>query len=395
MTMALQFIRANLTRRRLRTAVTMGGVAIAVATVFSLLSFQRSYQAGMRADLDRLGAHLLVVPKGCPYDAASLALHGASWPCYLKSAYLQTVRNTPHVAVAAPVMMSAVYDRTTSAQIVYCGVEPDIIQVKRFWHIQGSLFSAPGELLVGSELARTNHWHLGQQIQLPGVAKGSGRVAGILAPTQGVDDLFIYMPLSDAQKVFARPNQLTHILVRLDQPDNVNQVVAMLRGCDAGMDMNVVPLAHLFNTIQDLVQSTRLLLACVALVALLAAGAGVSNTILMAVAERTREIGVLRALGGSRGQIFGLIWSETVVVCVAGGGVGIAGAVGGARVIDTWLRNTLPFSPHDALIRPEMPLILACLLGAAVLGTFASALPAWRAARLTPGVAMRAVGGAL
>ncbi|MHB8523111.1 MAG: ABC transporter permease, partial [Limisphaerales bacterium] len=72
-------------RRPLRNGVTAAGVAIAVAALFSLLAFQRGYQDGLAHELDRLGAQVLVVPKGCPYDAASIALHGASWPCYLKA----------------------------------------------------------------------------------------------------------------------------------------------------------------------------------------------------------------------------------------------------------------------------------------------------------------------
>src|SRR5215471_9069254 len=129
--MFIKLIGANLFRRKLRSLVTAGGVAIAVAALFSLLSFQRGYQSGLASELDKLGAHLLVVPKGCPYDAASIALHGASWPCYLKSAYLESVRTTPNVSVAAPVFMSAVYSPETGAQSVYCGVEPNILAVKR------------------------------------------------------------------------------------------------------------------------------------------------------------------------------------------------------------------------------------------------------------------------
>src|SRR6516164_8736356 len=90
-------------RRPLRTSVTAAGVAIAVAALFSLLAFQRGYREGLRLELDRLGAHVLVVPKGCPYDAASMALHGANWPCYLKERYLDEVRSTRGVALAAPV----------------------------------------------------------------------------------------------------------------------------------------------------------------------------------------------------------------------------------------------------------------------------------------------------
>src|SRR6266487_2265668 len=98
----------NLARRPVRTAVTTAGVALAVAAFFSIVSFQRGYQRGLRLELDRLGAHLLVVPKGCPFDAASMALHGANWPCYLKAAYLEQVRHTPGIATAAPVFMAAV-----------------------------------------------------------------------------------------------------------------------------------------------------------------------------------------------------------------------------------------------------------------------------------------------
>src|ERR1051325_6715432 len=97
-------------RRPLRTALTSGGVAIATAALYSLLAFQSGYRTGTKMELDRLGAHILVVPKGCPYDAASMALHGASWPCYLKAAYLEEVRATPGIRSAAPALMTAFYD---------------------------------------------------------------------------------------------------------------------------------------------------------------------------------------------------------------------------------------------------------------------------------------------
>src|SRR4028119_1711324 len=90
-------------RRPLRMSITTMGVALAVAALWSLLAFAHGYQTGLRNDLDKLGAHIIVVPKGCPYDAASLALHGASWPCYLQAAYLQEVRGTRRAGVAGAV----------------------------------------------------------------------------------------------------------------------------------------------------------------------------------------------------------------------------------------------------------------------------------------------------
>lgn len=383
----------NSNRRKLRTLVTASGVAIAVAALFSLLAFQRGYQSGMQGELARLGAHVLVVPKGCPYDAASIALHGASWPCYLKEEYLKRVQTTEGVATAAPLFMNAVYD-SQGGQSVYIGALPDVLAVKRDWKITGAFPKAGNEVLVGATTAETLHLQLGQEFALPGLEGKSGRVTGILAPTRGADDTFFYMPLTTAQALFKRPHQLTHILVRLTDPDQLDTVVGGLRACEAGMEMNVVPLAHLFRSIQGLVNSTRTLLGCVALVALLVAGAGVSNTVLMAVTERTREIGVMRAVGASPADIFRLIWLETVQVCLFGGLVGLLLATLGARGLETWLRSRLPFSPTDALVRPEFGVALVCLAATALLGSFAGLLPAWRAARLSPIEAIRAGGRA-
>ena len=143
----------NAGRRKLRTGVTVSGVAIAIAALFSLLSFQRGYQAGMQNELERLGAHVLVVPKGCPYDAASIALHGASWPCYLKSEYLKRVASTSGVGTAAPILMNAVYDNSTGAQYVYQGAEPGLLAVKRTWRIQGRFPQETRGRLLGAHIA--------------------------------------------------------------------------------------------------------------------------------------------------------------------------------------------------------------------------------------------------
>lgn len=381
-------------RRKARTLVTLTGVAVAIAALSSLLAFERGYERGMRGELDRLGAHVLVVPKGCPYDAASIALHGASWPCYLKAAYLQRVQSALGVETAAPLLMNALYD-DTGGQTTYLGAAPSLLRVKRSWHIEGAFPTARGDCLVGSSVAARRGLRLGQSFPLPGLPGVSGKVSGLLGETQGADDTFIYMPLADAQRIFKRPGQLTHILVRLTDPNQLDTVVGDLRACDAGMDVNVVPMAHLFRTIQGLMSSTRLLLGCIAAVALLIAGAGVSNTILMSVAERTREIGVMRAVGASRSNVFFLTWLETLLLCLAGGGAGLLLAAVGAAGVEKWLRENLPFAPSGSLVRFEPLIMLACLGAAALLGTVSGLLPAWRAARLSPIEAMRSGGAGL
>src|SRR5580765_1751417 len=160
-------------RRPLRTSVTTAGVAIAIAALFSLLAFQLGYRDGVRGELDHLGAHVLLVPKGCPYDAASMALHGASWPCYLKQRYMQEVCAVPEVAIAAPIFMAAVYD-AGGAQTVYEGVETNILALKPGWRIKGHFPLREGDMLLGSEVARQYGWRLGQEVPLPGRSAQTG-----------------------------------------------------------------------------------------------------------------------------------------------------------------------------------------------------------------------------
>jgi putative ABC transport system permease protein len=375
-------------RRPLRTGITAAGVAIAVAAMFSLLAFHDGYRDGMKSEIDRLGAHVLVVPKGCPYDAASIALHGANWPCYLKAAYATEVSRQPGVASAAPAFMAALND-SNGAQFVYVGINEQMLALKPGWKIDGKFPRDESEVLAGAEVARQQGWKPGARVALPSLAGRSAVVSGILQPTQGADDTFIYTRLGDAQQWFQHPGQLTHILVRLKDPNELDLSVNALRGCDAGMDMNIVPLAHLFRTIQTLVNSTRVLLACVALVGLLVAAAGVSNAVLMSVTERSREIGIMRALGASRFDVFRLIWLETVQVCLAGGLAGVVLAWASSHAVESWLRTRLPFAPTDALIRWEGWAAAACVVGAMLLGSLAALLPASRAAELSPVEAMR------
>ena len=375
-------------RRPLRTGVTAAGVAIAVAAMFSLLAFHEGYRDGMRSEIDRLGAHVLVVPKGCPYDAASIALHGANWPCYLKSSYLTEVAGTPGVASAAPAFMAALTG-TNGSQIVYVGINERMLALKPGWKIEGTFPRGSGEILAGAEAARMRNWKPGERVALPELAGRSASVAGILQATHGADDTFIYTRIEDAQSWFQHRGELTHILVRLNDANLLDETVTALRGCDAGMDMNVVPLAHLFRTIQSLVNSTRLLLGCVALIGLLVAATGVSNAVLMSVTERSREIGIMRAIGASRGDVFRLIWLETLQVCAAGAIAGVLVAFTSSHAVESWLRSRLPFAPSDALIRWEWWISAACVGGALVLGSLAALLPASRAADLSPIEAMR------
>src|SRR5260370_36813585 len=98
----------NLWRRRLRSALTALSLAAATAVLFSLLAFDRGYQRALQAELDRMGAQLLVVPVGCPYEAASLILKGGQVTNTLPAAALAQIRAQPDEEEAAPLSLAAI-----------------------------------------------------------------------------------------------------------------------------------------------------------------------------------------------------------------------------------------------------------------------------------------------
>ena len=390
-----RLIRASLLQRKLRTLVTVAGVAIGCAALYCMLAFEKGYQRGIQEELDGLGAHILVAPKGCPYDAASMALHGASWPCYLKEDYLQRIRSTGGVAEVAPMLMNAVFAPDTGVQSVYVGADSSLIKLKHGWHIDGAFPVAVGDCMLGSSVAKALHARVGAIVTLPGftnttsTTNQSATVRGILSETGQSDDTFIFISIQAAQRLFNRPHQLTHMLVRLQDPNLLERVVNDLRGCDAGMDMNVVPVAHVFSTIQNIVNTTRALLACIAIAGLAVAATGVGNAVMMSVTERTREIGIMRAAGASRADIFSLVFAEAAVQCALGGVAGLCSALLASRGVEAWVKAQLPFAPNGTIIRPEPALMSICLVAALCAGLIAGMVPAWRASTMSPISAMR------
>ena len=116
----------NLQRRKLRSALTAMSLAAATAVLFSLLAFNRGYQQALQGELDRMGAHLLVVPVGCPYEAASLILKGGQVENTLPAAALATIRAQPEVDAAAPLFMAAIPRPEEGRTDVWCGIDGEM-----------------------------------------------------------------------------------------------------------------------------------------------------------------------------------------------------------------------------------------------------------------------------
>ena len=122
----------------------------------------------------------------------------------------------------------------------------------------------------------------------------------------------------------------------------------------------------------------------IAVIALLIAMVGVVNTVLMSVLERKHEIGILKTMGAMPGDVFRLVWTETLILCASGGLVGIALALAFARLSDLLVRRVLPYAPGGELVAIDPRLSAMTLLIILGIGLISGIYPAWKAGRVRP-----------
>jgi putative ABC transport system permease protein len=370
----------NLIRRPTRTILTVLGVAIAIAVLYSLFEFQQGYQSRLKGELGALGAHIMVVPKGCPYEAATIALHGGKWPRYMDEGLLAKVKANPGVAEAAGVIMDAVFP-AGGKSVIMLGIDEDYMKLRPAWKLRGSWFTSDSSIILGSSVAEDSKLEPGDLWTLP-EKNVTLRVSAVLGRTNTQDDGFVFMPRRTLQKISGLEGKLVLILIKAKKVDQTDNLVASLKADE--VDMNVFPLSELLGTIGALVASTKVFVSAIILIAIILGGVGVLNTVLMAVFERTREIGMMKAMGGSRSDVFKLVWAETILTTVLGGVVGVAMALVFSRLVEAVIRGIIPYAPKGSLIGFSLPTTLFCVGLSLLLGLLAGFYPAFRAASVKP-----------
>ncbi len=374
----------NLQRRRMRSLLTVLGIAISAAALFSLLSFNSGYDQALQQEMQNSGAHFFVSTEGCPMEAASLALHGGEIPKFLDEARLAQIRAVDGVRVAAGMLIFSIIQDDGKINFFY-GIDDEVQKLKPQWKINGTWFKDEHSIILGAEAAKVEKRSVGDKIYFPEI-DAEFEVTGIIERTGSEDDGFFFLPLKTAQRVFQKENKLTGVAVNLANLDQMPKVKARIERLP---DVYVVTREQMMEQILKLVGSSRSLMLSVLVIAILISLLGVLNTVLMSVFEMFKEFGYLRCVGASGFDVFKLVLWETLALSLCGAIIGTGAGLALSNGIDTFIRGLLPYAPAGKYILFDPVIFGLSVFAITFVGCLAGVYPSLKASRISPMEAVR------
>jgi ABC-type antimicrobial peptide transport system permease subunit len=357
----------NLLRRPVRTSLTVLGVSVGLALIVALVSIADGYSSQFSAMLSSSGSDLTVMQA----NSADMALSAVD------EVAGRRIAAVPGVAKVAGVLFSAVPMAGTPYFLVF-GYDPGDYAFGHFKLVEGKPLSpraAAGrsrEIMLGRTAAESLKKRVGESVKLFNTPY---RVVAIYETGISFEEGAGVVSLAEAQRVFRKPNQVSLYGVKLRDPQQADAVrTEILKRVD---DITVSRSAEFAENTQD-IQVTRSFAWAISIISVLAGGIGMMNTILMSVFERTREIGVLRALGWRRRWVLTLILQESLLLSFVGAVCGSLLGVGLGKLIE--------LSPMGSILPTSFSVRLFAQVGvtALLLGAVGGLYPAYRASNLRP-----------
>jgi putative ABC transport system permease protein len=390
-----------LRRNPMRTSLTMLGVIIGVGCVVAMVAIGQGATAAIQSQIGSLGTNFLIVFPGSA--SAGGVRHG------IGSVQSLTVDDAAAIVAECPSVALAEPGVRTAGQVVVGnqnwfttvqGTGPDYPTIRAWAISRGSFFTesdvkaATKVMVLGTTVAQNlfgNADPVGEIVRLKGIPF---RVIGVLDRKGGSmmgsdqDDL-VCVPYTTAQKRLMGITNIQIIMVSAVSPHRIDratdEIAALLRqrhriGRGQDDDFVVRSQQEIASMATQMSGVLTMLLGAIASVSLLVGGIGIMNIMLVSVTERTREIGVRRALGARRADIRWQFLIESSTISGTGGIAGIAMGMVVARVIAR-------FGGWPVLVQPQV--VLAAFVFAGLVGVFFGIYPAAKAARLDPIEALR------
>jgi putative ABC transport system permease protein len=393
---ALKSLFAN----KLRSFLAMLGIIIGVAAVISMLALGSGAQAQVMERFSAMGSNLLIVRPGQRRGHGGVRI-GTYQNLTLEDAQA-IVAEVSSVKQLAPVVRGGAQFKyfNKNAQAMVIGSSITYFPIRNFTVERGRAFteveaermarvavlgSTTVENLFGEDADP-----IGETIKIKGI---NFRVIGVLKSKgdQGwynPDDQAI-IPYTTAMKQLLGTDRLREIDIQVtegyDQTRAQEEVSAVLRRrhripAEKDNDFSIFNQAELIETVTDVTKTFTILLGSIAGISMLVGGIGIMNIMLVTVTERTREIGVRKAIGAKDRDILSQFLIEAVLMSGLGGVIGVALGVGGAKIVESALE-------FETMV--ELSSVVLALSFSAAVGIFFGFYPARRAAKLDPIEALR------
>ncbi len=362
----------NLRRRRLRTLLTLVGITMGIGAFVALVGFSRAFEHEWLLLYQNSGTDIAVVETNFLNSSMDESL-------------ANKIRALPDVADVAPMIFNLM-DLTPDINALVYGWRADSYEMASLNLVSGRRFNAgKPEVLLGQVLADNLNKKAGDTLSIEGT---TFTVAGIYRGGTALEAGAVIMPLGQLQIISSRQGKVSAFHVRLrpapsgvTQDEYVKRVAAEIEAALPGVRAEPAAERAANNQFVDLAHSVAWGTSSIAL---LIGILGIANTMAMSVFERTREIGILRALGWKGRHVILLILTEATALGLAGGFLGIGIGWGGLRVL-----SALPQTASIVSASVSPLHLFESLLIAIASGLIAGAYPAWRGARLSPVEALR------
>jgi ABC-type antimicrobial peptide transport system permease subunit len=357
----------NLWRRRTRTLLTVLGIAVGIAAIVGLRGLMAGFGEGYTAIAMGSQMDLMALEA----DVSDMGYSTIDERVGARLAALPDIAGVSGTGFA--------FSSTEEMPFfILWGYNPREFGVEHFKIMEGDPLATNRQMLLGRQAAETLGKGVGDTIR---VLDSSFRVVGIFETGVAWEEVGGVITLRDAQRLAGRPHQVTMYGIKLRDPGKADEVKAYL---DANFPEIDVSLSSEFTEAIPDLQASEQMMGQIAFLAVLIGGVGMLNTMLMSVLERTREIGVLRALGWRRRQVVGMTLREALVLGLLGGIAGILMGLGFA-----WAVNQIP--AIKGMMEPSYApdLFLLALVVGLVTGVLGGLYPAWRATRMQPVEALR------
>jgi putative ABC transport system permease protein len=395
----------SLSANKLRASLTMLGIIIGVAAVIALMGIGRGAQAAIDSQINSMGSNLLFVSPGSTNQGGVRTAQGsAETLTYEDALALADPQNTPSVAAVAPEMDSfgQVVFQGNNVNTRILGVTPDYQSVRNFpvaegdFIVESNLQSKSTVAVIGANVAQElfpdGQDPVNQTIRINNIPF---RVIGVLEAKGGsgfgnADDQ-ILVPITTGMARLQRNrsaagNLISQISVQVTGGSEMNaatqQIGDVLRQrhhIRVADDFTIRSQADLLSSANQITGILTLFLGGVAGISLLVGGIGIMNIMLVSVTERTREIGIRKAIGATRRNILAQFLTEATFLSVLGGLIGVGLGVIIAHFVSG---INLGATPIHAIVSPGS--ILLATMFALAIGLFFGIYPAYRASALNP-----------